>query len=106
MTIRLPFPEFMMQLPGPTRELPVRDFEIFPQPANVVERVFKEPACETIISLGHLAEQFDVRSAGYEIRNVRERAASACAVASLVPRPVTVSPIISGPRSENWRGLQ
>jgi hypothetical protein len=49
----------MMQLPEPTRELPVRDSEIFPQPANVVEPVFTESARETIIALGHLAELFE-----------------------------------------------
>jgi hypothetical protein len=83
----------MMQLPEPTRELPVRDSEIFPQPTKVVEPVFKESARETIIALGHLAELFDVGSAGYEIRNVTKRAASAFAVASLLSRPGTLLPI-------------
>ena len=63
-----------MQLPVPTRELPVRNFEIFPQPAKVVEPVVKESARETIIALGPLAALLDVGSAGYEIGNVTKRA--------------------------------
>jgi len=84
----------MMQLPEPTRELPVRDFGILPQPANVVEPVFKEPPAKTTTALGYLAKLFElgkrwIRNKGCDEKG---RFCQRGGIASL--QPITVLPII------------